>query len=464
MTTEIQTITVEPKDVREGRRIRSDLGDVEGLAASIKDLGQLHPIVVTNGAHAGRYDLVIGARRLRACKKLGIKVRAEVVTVEEALRRLDMEMHENIRRKGLDLAEESEAHARRKALYEKANPSTKAGATGRRGSGKGETKAIKSSIAEDAKLGPPKRYTLIAAEALGCSERKVQELLEIQKLDRGELEKRLKACKSTAERNRVCQDLLRQVRAKRKEEKLQKKAEAKRQQTIEDVTRPPIVFHHGNCMELMGHATETVDLCCTDPPYDRKRSLITHAARAAIGEDVDWDHELDLGWVFKAAPMIKPGGQLLAFCPLEALGAYEVVINAAGLEYRMAIVWCKTNPGPAHRPTYVHAVEGIAWGVKPGARPYFEPWGDQSGGEALNWIEGPTCQGNERLSHPTQKPEWLITKLINRHSQEGATVLDPFAGVGTTGAVCMDLGRACTMMELEPKYVKLARMRLEARR
>jgi len=457
-----KTITIETAEVREGRRVRSDLGDVDGLAASIRDLGQLHPIVVTNGGH-GRYDLVVGARRLRACKKLKVPVRAEVVTVEEALKRLDMEMHENLRRKDLDLAEESEAHARRKALWEKAHPETKRGAPLKKGDKKPEP-PVSQKPRDGEPPEPVKRYTLMAAEALGCSERRVQELLEIQKLPKDALEKVLKGCKTTTERNRACQDLLRQVRQKRKEDKLQKKAEAKKQQTIEDVTRPKVILHHGNCMELMGHAEETVDLCMTDPLYDRKRSLITHAARAAIGEDVDWDHELDLGWIFKMAPMLKKGGQVLAFCPLEAVGSYEVVMKAAELEYRMTLIWCKTNPGPAHRPTYVHATEAIVWGVKPGKAPYFEPWGDQSGGEALNWIEGPICQGNERLNHPTQKPEWLITKLINRHSQEGDNVLDPFAGVGTTGAVCMDLKRACTMMELEPKYVKLARMRLEARR
>jgi DNA modification methylase len=450
---------IDPGLVREGRRIRMDLGNIEGLAKSIKDLGQLHPIVVINGKRKDRYELVIGARRLRACKKLGIKIRAEVVEPPEALKRLDMELHENMRRKDLDLAEESEAQARRKAIYEQLHPETKKGATLKKGPAPAETK---SRLADSDKREPVKRYTLQAAEALGCSETRVKELLAIQKLPKEELEGQLKACKTTAERNKVCQGLLRQVRQQKRQKKLEDQVEAKRQQTIEDVTRPPVVLHRGNCFKLM-KGEEIVDLFCTDPPYDRERSLISHTARAAIGSAVEWD-KLDIGWVFKAAPMLVPGGQLLAFCPIEAVGIYEEVLKAAGLEYKLPIIWCKTNPGPAHRPTYVYATEAIIWAVKPGAKVYFEPWVDQSGGEALNWISGPICQGSERLDHPTQKPEWLITKLINRHSMEGARVFDPFAGVGTTGAVCMDLKRACTMIEKEAKYVKQARLRLEVRR
>lgn len=451
----MQTIKIEPSQVRQGRRVRSDMGDVEGLAKSIRELGQLQNIVVTPSKHEGRFDLVAGARRLKACTKLGIEVQADVITVQQAMTRLDMELAENMRRKDLDLAEQSEAHARRKALYERLHPEVKHGAKLKRGK-------AQAPKAEASKAEPAKRYTLLASEALGCSERKVQELLEIQKLPQDDLSKVLKGCKTSAERNKACQELLRQARAKRKEEKLAQQAEASRQRTIEDVDRPKVVLHHGDCLDLMV-GEETTALICTDPPYDRERSLIGHVSRAAINQDVEWD-KLDMGWVVKAAPLLAPGGQLLAFCPLEAVGSYEAVIQAAGLEYRMALIWCKTNPGAAHRPTYVHGTEAIVWAVKPGAKPFFQPWESQQGGESLNWVSGPICQGSERLDHPTQKPLWLIKRLIHRHSQEGDQVLDPFAGVATTGVACMELKRGATLIERDDKYVKLARMRLEASR
>ena len=40
-----------------------------------------------------------------------------------------------------------------------------------------------------------------------------------------------------------------------------------------------------------------------------------------------------------------------------------------------------------------------------------------------------------------------------------ATVLDPFAGSGTTGKVALELGRSAILIELNPEYVKLAQQR-----
>jgi ParB family chromosome partitioning protein len=52
--------------IKVGVRHRLDLGDIDGLAASIEDIGLLHPVTVDED---GR--LLAGARRLAACKRLG---------------------------------------------------------------------------------------------------------------------------------------------------------------------------------------------------------------------------------------------------------------------------------------------------------------------------------------------------------------------------------------------------------
>ena len=49
-----------------GERLRKDMGDLEGLARSIAEIGLLHPIIITPDG-----QLVVGERRLRACKLLG---------------------------------------------------------------------------------------------------------------------------------------------------------------------------------------------------------------------------------------------------------------------------------------------------------------------------------------------------------------------------------------------------------
>src|SRR4051794_26559729 len=50
------------------RRFRRDVGNVDALAASIAQLGLLQPIVVT-----ASHQLVAGARRLEACRLLGMQ-------------------------------------------------------------------------------------------------------------------------------------------------------------------------------------------------------------------------------------------------------------------------------------------------------------------------------------------------------------------------------------------------------
>lgn len=76
-----------------GNRYRTELGDISDLAASIKKLGLLHPIVVTS---AGL--LVAGHRRLEACRTLGWKrVPVTVVTsFEDAETMLSAERDENV--------------------------------------------------------------------------------------------------------------------------------------------------------------------------------------------------------------------------------------------------------------------------------------------------------------------------------------------------------------------------------
>jgi ParB family chromosome partitioning protein len=64
-------------DITIGERHRSDLGDIEGLAASIADIGLLNPITVDE-----RGQLLAGARRLAACKLLGLE-QVEVRIIRE---------------------------------------------------------------------------------------------------------------------------------------------------------------------------------------------------------------------------------------------------------------------------------------------------------------------------------------------------------------------------------------------
>ncbi len=80
--------------------------------------------------------------------------------------------------------------------------------------------------------------------------------------------------------------------------------------------------------------------------------------------------------------------------------------------------------------------------------------------------EIPICSGNERIkvngkkAHSTQKPEELMKRIIIATSNPGDTVLDPFMGSGTTGAVAKLLGRHYIGIEREEMYIQIANERI----
>ena len=61
--------------------------------------------------------------------------------------------------------------------------------------------------------------------------------------------------------------------------------------------------------------------------------------------------------------------------------------------------------------------------------------------------------------HPTQKPLSVMVSCLNL-VPEAQTVLDPFAGSGTTGRAAKDLGRKCVLIEREEKYCEISARRM----
>jgi ParB family chromosome partitioning protein len=107
-------------DIIVGERHRKDMGDIDGLAASIGELGLLHPVVIKPTG-----ELIAGERRLRAAESLGwTEISVTVVDLDSVVRG---EFAENTCRKDFTL---SEAVAIKRAL----EPLEKAAAKERQGS------------------------------------------------------------------------------------------------------------------------------------------------------------------------------------------------------------------------------------------------------------------------------------------------------------------------------------------
>lgn len=65
-----------------------------------------------------------------------------------------------------------------------------------------------------------------------------------------------------------------------------------------------------------------------------------------------------------------------------------------------------------------------------------------------------------KMVHPTQKPEQLIERIIEKYTDDGDCILDPFMGSGTTGVACVNTGRKFIGMELDDKYFAIAEQRI----
>jgi site-specific DNA-methyltransferase (adenine-specific) len=73
-------------------------------------------------------------------------------------------------------------------------------------------------------------------------------------------------------------------------------------------------------------------------------------------------------------------------------------------------------------------------------------------------IVSPT--GKEKTGYPTQKPEGILRRIVQASTRPGDWCLDPFAGSGTLGAVCAQLGRRYILVDSSQEAVEVARARL----
>ena len=67
--------------------------------------------------------------------------------------------------------------------------------------------------------------------------------------------------------------------------------------------------------------------------------------------------------------------------------------------------------------------------------------------------------GKEKTGYPTQKPLGIIRRIITASSNPGDTVLDFFAGSGTTGAACLELGRSFILVDNNPQAIQTMKVR-----
>lgn len=63
--------------------------------------------------------------------------------------------------------------------------------------------------------------------------------------------------------------------------------------------------------------------------------------------------------------------------------------------------------------------------------------------------------------HPTQKPEYLLERIVLASTEEGQVILDPFCGSGTTGVEAVKYGRKFIGIDVNEEYMEISKKRLE---
>jgi DNA modification methylase len=137
---------------------------------------------------------------------------------------------------------------------------------------------------------------------------------------------------------------------------------------------------------------------------------------------------------------------------------YEQVVEIAESYFsvnRTPLIWAKNNHAPS-APGANGFEKGYAQKYEPilfcrGPNGDSRPLRPESGGVCPNVLNHARPSGQERR-HDTQKPQSLLRELITNSSAVGETVLDPFAGSGSTLLAAAAADRHYVGFELDEDY------------
>ena len=239
----------------------------------------------------------------------------------------------------------------------------------------------------------------------------------------------------------------------------------------------------GDCIEELSRLPEgSVDLVFADPPYNLQLAgeLYRPNNSRVDAVDDDWDKFSSFAaydaftrdWLAACRRVLKPNGSLWVIGSYHNIFRVGTILQDLGFWVLNDVIWRKTNPMPNFRGRrFTNAHETMIWAsTGPKARYTFNYESMKALNEDLqmrsDWLL-PICSGSERLkqdgrkTHPTQKPEALLQRVILASSHVGDVVLDPFMGSGTTAVAAKRLGRNFVGIEREETYAEAARERLK---
>lgn len=227
-------------------------------------------------------------------------------------------------------------------------------------------------------------------------------------------------------------------------------------------TRKGIVLFHGNCLELLPLFPQGYfQMLFTDPPYgvnyigghhqtpDQRQfgKVVMKERDRIIGDDSTELYSKFLPLILG----IVDGPCYLWFAGAVARRVFDAV-DDNGFVIGNMLIWNKNAIAGAINSCYIPKHELCLYFRTPKS--------------TFRWC-GPTNEctvwdvKKESVNdlHPTQKPVYLAYRAIKNHDVK--TILDPFAGSGSTGVAALRLGKQCVMIEIDEKYCKVIADRLD---
>ncbi|MGE9880297.1 site-specific DNA-methyltransferase [Bacillus velezensis] len=247
------------------------------------------------------------------------------------------------------------------------------------------------------------------------------------------------------------------------------------------------VWQLGRHILVCGDATKLEDvkklmgenkaaLIVTDPPYnvavksDSKK--LNDDGHASILNDEMAAAEFDefLRAVFmNYSYVMNDQAAIYVFHPSSFQIAFENEMRNAGMEIRSQCVWVK-NAASFGWSQYRYQHEPVFYAYKKGYSPAW--YGDRK--QTTVWKAGLETEIPEpstvweisrgdvsKYVHPTQKPLELINIPIANSSKKGDIVLDFFGGSGSTLMTCEQTERQCRLLELDPYFCDVIKMRYQ---
>jgi len=236
----------------------------------------------------------------------------------------------------------------------------------------------------------------------------------------------------------------------------------------------------GDCIDIMVEWPErSVDLILTDPPYNiSSDSKVTKSFGRMLSTKEVWGDKFkddysekeyllfmeDLARTFDR--VLKDDGSILMF--FDRGKPYYLIPFYRRFFFRNMIAFIKRNPVPHTRKNnYRSGFELCAWFSRQKYKinfinqqkminVFYGVIGRSSSGDSLL-----RSKNLRRTEHPTEKYEWMISPLIERHSNEGDLVVDPMCGSGTVPYCAKRLRRNYIGIDIKPEWCEVSRRRLD---